>query len=118
MLTSPGLRRSTVVTAVSRRGLDLEVDGSARFVVWSSIGSVIAGMIGASSGGLFVLALEFEVDRMVIVAESERTWGDLTAILHIALPEIEPFSAWGARLAIAPDVLTLYERSAAAVAPT
>ncbi len=117
MLTSTGLRRSTLVTAVSRQGLDLEVDGSARFVVWSAIGSVIAGMIGGATGEMFVLAIEFEVERMVIVTESERSWAELTAILHIALPEIEPFSAWGERLAIAPDVLTLYERSAPTVVP-
>ncbi len=118
MLTSTGPRRSTLVTAVSRQGLDLEVDGSARFVVWSAIGSVISGMIGAPTGEMFVLALEFEIGRMVLVTESERVWGNLTEILHIVLPEMEPFSAWGARLAIAPDVLTLYERSAPAAMPT
>ncbi len=111
----PGMRRSTLVTAISEHGLDLEVDGVARFVSWSGINSVIAGVVGGKTGALFVLALEYEAERMVIVVETEAAWSDLTALLHISIPEIEPFSVWGARLAVEPDVLTLYERATPAV---
>ncbi len=111
----PGMRRSTLVTAVSEHGLDLEVDGGARFVFWSGISSVVAGVVGGGTGALFILALEFEADRMVIVVESEAAWSDLTALLHISIPEIAPFSVWGARLAVERDVLTLYERATPAV---
>ena len=112
MLTSDqkGMRRTTFVTAVSREGFKLEVAGQAQSVDWASIGSVIAGVIQAPSGALFILAIEFEIGQMVIVTESEPVWADLTVMIQQGLPGIDSFSVWGAKLATEPDVLTLYER--------
>ncbi|WP_457355694.1 hypothetical protein [Sphingomonas sp. UYP23] len=67
---------------------------------------------------MFVLALEVDdgdTSRLFTVAETERIWPELTAILPVGLPAVAPFEHWGAALADKPGVVTLYERPAPAV---
>lgn len=103
------------ITGASRDGLRLAVDGAPRFVPWRHIESVLAGMIGAPAGVLFVLVVEYAANRTALIIETEPVWAELTEMLHIGLPDVEPFSAWGARLGVQPDVITLYKRASPAV---
>lgn len=115
---SPGLAARNVVKAVSQAGMVLAISGWDRSISWAAISCVIAGVAATGDGEMFVLALEVDdgdTSRLFTVAETERIWPELTAILPVGLPAVAPFEDWGAALANKPGVVTLYERPSPAV---
>jgi hypothetical protein len=114
-----GLTGRNLVTAASKAGLVLTVSGDERRAPWEAVDIVVAMVTVHGQGEMFVLALEIdegEATRLFVVAEIDRIWPELTAMLPIGLPAIEPFERWGAALADKPGVVTLYERPASRAA--
>ena len=113
--TLPDLTGRNAITAVSEAGLVLSVTGAEHHASWGAVNSVGVGVTAHGDGEIFVIALcidDGEATRLVVVAEIEKIWPELTAILPTGLPGIEPFERWGAALAEKPDVVMLYERRA------
>lgn len=103
----------SAIAAVSEAGLVVTINGDEREISWKAVDTVVAGMSAHRGARIFVLALEIddaEGSRLFGVAEIEKIWPTLTAILPVALPKIEPFERWGASLAAKPGAVTLYER--------
>ena len=103
------------ITAVSEAGLVLSVTGVEHHASWAAVNSVGVGVAPHGDAEIFVIALcidDGEATRLLIVAEIEKIWSELTAILPTGLPGVEPFERWGAALAEKPDVVMLYERRA------
>jgi len=116
MPPSPAARNA--VKAVSQDGVLLAISGCDRSISWAAVSSVVAGVAANGDGAMFVLALEVDdgdTSRLFTVAETERIWTELTAILPVGLPAVAPFEHWGAALADKPGVVMLYERPAPAV---
>ena len=120
----PWLSDRNSIAAVSEAGLVLAIDGAERRVPWAAIESVAAGSASIGDGEIFVLALDIDIDidennatRLLAVSETEKIWPELTRMLPIGLPAIDPFERWGAALVDKAGVITLYERPAQGVAP-
>ena len=113
--TLPAITVRNAITAVSEAGLVLSVTGVEHHASWDAVNAVGVGVTAHGAGEIFVIALcidDGEATRLLVVAEIERIWSELTAILPTGLPGVEPFERWGAALADKPDVLMLYERRA------
>ncbi len=116
MLTSRArmnLAARSAIAAASEAGLVIKVNGDEREISWEAVDTVVAGMSAHRGARIFVLALDVDAgdgSRLFGVAEIERIWPTLTALLSVALPRIEPFERWGALLATNPGSVTLYER--------
>lgn len=113
--TLSALTGRTAITAVSETGLVLTSSGDERHAPWEAVDTVVAGVAAYGEGEMFVLALNVdtgEATELFAVAESERLWLELTAMLPIGLPVVEPFERWGTALVENAGVVTLYERPA------
>ena len=96
--TLPGVAAPNAVKAVSQAGLVFAISGRDRVASWLTISSVVAGLAARGDGEMFVLALDVDkgdTTRLFTVAEAERIWPELTAMLPFGLPAIAPFEHWG-----------------------
>ncbi len=108
----PPLRACNIITGASKAGLVARVDGVPRDMPWTTITGIAAGLIQQAEIEQFVLALTVEDSsgsRSFLVAESEPVWVQLTSVLHLGLPNVAPYTAWGAALAASPTVIDLFE---------
>lgn len=110
------LGRNTIKDA-SEQELILVIEGCETSVPWSVVTGVSAGRAKLHRNSeTWILLLAFEIewdgrDRLLLVSEVEPAWLPLTAILHVALPEIAPFEVWGAELVTATAPIELYQRA-------
>ena len=108
-------QRNEILSATNN-SLTLRIDGREEIVPWSIVTGVSAGrakLDRVSEHWVLVLAFEAELQgqaRLFIVGEIEPAWVPLTTNLHIALPDIEPFEVWGAKLINASAPMELYQR--------
>lgn len=107
------LLRRNIISAASRDGLTVEVNGQNQLRSWDSITSVGATIVSHGEAKIFVMAIALDDVRTFVVGEIEPAWPLLIALLHVCLPEVEPFSSWGPRLLAEPGVVDLFERSGA-----
>ena len=110
------LGRNTIKGATAQ-GLVLVIEGREEPVPWSAVTGVSAGRAKLHRNSeTWILLLAFEMEwngraRLLLVGEVEPAWLPLTAILHVALPEITPFEVWGAELVTATAPIELYQRA-------
>lgn len=111
------LGKRNTITGATERGLVLEIEGREEAVPWSMVTGISAGrakLTRNSDRWILVLAVEVTLngtERVFIVGETEPAWLLLTAVMHIALPEILPFEIWGAELVAATAPIELYQRA-------
>lgn len=106
------------VSGVSAVGLVLTINSEEQLASWEAVESVAAGVTMIGENEMFVIALgidDNDASRVFLISEFEAVWSELTAMLPIGLPAIEPFERWGVALAAEPGIVTLYDRPPPAI---
>ena len=112
--TPSDLTVRNTIAAVSGTGLVLSIAGGEHHASWKAVNSIGVSLTAHGDAEIFVIALcvdDGEATRVFVVAELEKIWPELTEVLPIGLPGVEPFERWGSSLAQKPGVLMLYERA-------
>jgi len=104
----PDLLARCNLTSASSDGLIAIVNGKPETRPWSSITSAGATIVEHGGVNIFVLALSFDDLRTMVLGEIEPAWPSVIEQLHVQLPGVEPFAAWGPRLIEAPGVVDLF----------
>lgn len=106
-VSAPSGGRNTIV-GIEDAGLRVSVGERAELRSWSTIDNITAALVPNGDASIFVLAVGFHDERVLVLAEMEPAWREVVESLHLYLPGGEPFAEWGPRLLQSPGVAMLY----------